>query len=66
MNLIGSSTVTIGWDTDLGDGLTLTDGFTIGTNTGLLLVVFITIYGFITTGDASHIPNLIPQLAIGG
>ena len=66
VNLIGSSTITIGWDTDLGDGLTLTDGFTIGTNTGLLLVVFITIYGFITTGDASHIPNLIPQLAIGG
>ena len=57
INLIGSSSITIGWDTDLENGVTKTDGFTIGLNTGFLVAVFAFVYKLVTTGDSS---SLIP------
>ena len=61
INLIGGTSFTFGWDTDLGNGMTKTWGLTIGLNTGSLVAVIYWIYKFITTGDTSPVPNF--QLA---
>ena len=60
IDLIGGTSITFGWDTDLGDGKTRTDGFTVGVNTGCLVAVIYWIYKFLTTGDTSPIPGLQP------
>ena len=60
INLIGGTSITFGWDTDLGNGLTKTDGFTVGVNTGCLVAVICWIYKFVTTGDPSPVPGLQP------
>ncbi len=60
INLIGGTSITFGWDTDLGNGLTKTDGFTVGVNTGCLVAVIYWIYKFVTTGDPSPVPGLQP------
>ena len=60
INLIGGTSITFGWDTDLGNGMTRTDGFTIGVNTGCLVAVICWIYKFVTTGDPSPVPGLQP------
>ena len=61
INLIGGTSITFGWDTDLGNGLTKTDGFTVGVNTGCLVAVIYWIYKFVTTGDPSPAPGLQPN-----
>ena len=60
INLIGGTSITFGWDTDLGNGMTKTDGFTVGINTGCLVAVIYWIYKFVTTGDPSPVPGLQP------
>lgn len=55
INLLGNTSITIGTDTDIGNGMTQTTGFTIGVNTGLLVTAFLWIYKFLMTGDASPI-----------
>lgn len=47
VNLIGGTSLTIGWNTDLGDGLTRTEGITIGINTGFLLATILWIFKFL-------------------
>jgi hypothetical protein len=61
INLIGVTSITFGWDTDLGKGLTKTDGFTVGVNTGFIVAVIYWIYKFVTTGDPSSVPGLQPS-----
>lgn len=58
VNLIGGTSITFGWNTDLGNGITRTDGFTIGINTGFLVAAIIWAYKFVTTGDPSPVPGL--------
>ena len=65
INLIGGTSITFGWDTDLGNGLTKTDGFTVGVNTGCLVAVICWIYKFVTTGDSSPAPGLRPAYLKG-
>ena len=60
INITGSTSITFGWDTDLGNGLTKTDGFTVGVNTGCLVAVILWICKYATTGDASPTPGLQP------
>ena len=60
INIFGTTSVTIGRDTDLGNGITLTHGFTIGINTGLLVAVIIWVCKALTTGDFSPTPGLQP------
>lgn len=60
INLIGGTSVTFGCNTDLGNGMTRTDGFTIGVNTGFLVAVIYWVYKFVTTGDPSPTPGLQP------
>ena len=60
INLIGGTSVTFGWDTDLGNGMTKTKGLTVGVNTGCLVAVIYWIYKFVTTGDPSPVPGLQP------
>ena len=60
INLIGGTSITLGWNTDLGNGMTRTDGFTVGVNTGCLVAVIYWIYKFVTTGDPSPVPGLQP------
>ena len=60
INLIGGTSITFGWNTDLGKGMTRTEGFTIGVNTGCLVAVICWIYKFVTTGDPSPVPGLQP------
>ena len=60
INLIGGTSIIIGWDTDLGNGMTRTDGFTIEINTGSLVAAIYWIYKFVTTGDPSSVPSLQP------
>ena len=59
-NLIGATSVTIGWDTDLGNGVTRTDGFTVEANTGLLITVIARLYQIATTGNTSPVPGMSP------
>ncbi len=61
INLIGGTSVTFRWDTDFGNGMTKTDGFTIGLNIGYLVAVIYFIYKFATTGDLSPVPGLQPS-----
>ena len=56
INLLGGTSITLGWDTDLGNGMTRTDGFTIGINTGFLVAVVAWAYKALTTGDTSSFP----------
>ena len=58
INLIGGTSITLGWNTDLGNGMTKTDGFIVGVNTGYLVAVICWIYKFVTTGDPSPVPVL--------
>ena len=60
INLIGGTSITLGWNTDLGNGMTRTDGFTVGVNTGCLVAVICWIYKFVTTGDPNPVPGLQP------
>ena len=60
INLIGGTSITFGWDTDLGNGMTRTKGFTISVNTGCLVAAICWIYKFVTTGDPSPVPGLQP------
>ena len=60
INLIGGTSVTFGWDTDLGNGMTKTNGLTVGVNTGCLVAVICWIYKFVTTGDPSPVPGFQP------
>ena len=60
VNLIGGTSITLGWNTDLGNGMTRTDGFTVGVNTGCLVAVICWIYKLLTTGDPSPVPGLQP------
>ena len=60
INLISGTSITLGWNTDLGNGMTKTDGFTVGVNTGCLVAVICWIYKFVTTGDPSPVPGLQP------
>ena len=56
-NLIGGSSLTFGWDTNLGKGLTRTDAFTVEGNTGLMLAAIVWMYKVATTGDISLVPG---------
>ena len=60
INLIGGTSITFGWNTDLGNGMTRTDGFTVGVNTACLVAVILWIYKYVTTGDPSPVPVLQP------
>lgn len=60
VNLTGGTSITIGRDTDLGNGITRTKGFTIEVNTGLLVAAICWIYKLVTTGDPSPVPGLQP------
>ena len=60
INLIGGTSITFGWDTDLGNGMTRTYGLTVGVNTGFLVAVICWIYKLLTTGDPSPVPGLQP------
>ena len=60
INLIGGTSITFGWDTDLGNGMTKTKGVTVGLNTGCLVAVICWIYKFVITGDLSPVPGLQP------
>jgi len=60
INLIGGTSVTFGRNTDLGNGMTRTDGFTIGVNTGFLVAVIYWVYKFVTTGEPSPTLGLQP------
>lgn len=55
INLIGGTSITFAWDTDLGNGLTKIEEVTVGVNTGCLVAVIYWIYKFITTGDPSPV-----------
>ena len=61
MNLIGGTSITIGREIDLGNGMIKTKGFTIGVNTSSLVLAICWVYKLITIGDFSPIP--IPQPA---
>jgi len=58
--LISVTSITFGWNTDLEDGNTRTEGFTIGINTGVLVAAVVFAYKVITTGDCSPVPGLTP------
>lgn len=60
INLIGGTSVAIAKDTDLEKGVTKTDGFTVGVNTGCLVAIILWIYKFLAMGDPSPIPGLQP------
>ena len=60
VNLISVTSITFGWNTDLEDGNTRTEGFTIGINTGVLVAAVVFAYKVITTGDCSPVPGLTP------
>lgn len=60
INLIGGTSITFGRDIDLGNGITKTDGFTMGINTGLLVAIIVWVYKIVTTGDTSPVPGLVP------
>ena len=60
INLIGGTSITFGWDTDLENGMTKTDGFIVGVNTGCLVAVIYWVYKFVTIGDPSPVPGLQP------
>ncbi len=60
INLIGGTSITLGWNTDLGNGITKTDGFTVGINTGALVVIIVWFYKLATTGDPSPAPGMLP------
>ena len=60
INLIGGTSITVGWDTYLGYGKTATNGYTIGINTGLLVALIAWFYKAFTTGDTSPVPGLAP------
>ena len=60
INLIGGTSITLEWNTDLGNGMTRTDGFTVGVNTGCLVEVIYWFYKFVTTGDPSPVPRFQP------
>ncbi len=60
INLIGGTSITLGWNTDLGNGITKTDGFTVGINTGALVAIIVWIYKLATTGDPSPVPGILP------
>ena len=60
INIFGTTSVTIGRDTDLGNGITLTHGFTIGINTGLLVAVIAWVCKTLMVGDFSPTPGLLP------
>lgn len=40
------TSITFGWDTDLGNGMTKTYGFTVGVNTGCLVAVICWIFKY--------------------
>ena len=60
INLIGGTSVAIAKDTDLEKGVTKTDGFTVGVNTGCLVAIILWIYKFLAMGDPSPMPGLQP------
>ena len=60
INLIGGTSITLGKNTNLGNGMTRTDGFTIGINTGSLVAIIVWIYKVVTAGDTSPVPGLQP------
>ena len=60
VNIFGATSITFGQDTNLGNGITLTNGFTIGINTGCLVAVIIWVCKALTTGDFSPTPGLQP------
>ena len=58
--MIGSCSVTIGLNTDSGNGNTQTTAFTIAINTGFFLSAVVWVYKAVTTGDMSPTPGLKP------
>ncbi len=60
VNLIGGTSITFAIDSKTEDGITTTNGFTIGINTGLLVSIITSVYKLITYGDANSIPALQP------
>lgn len=60
INLIGSTSLTFSVDKDVGNGMTTTQGFTIGINTGALVLAIAWICKVITTGDTSSFPVPAP------
>ena len=60
INLIGGTSITLVRNTNLGNGMTRTDGFTIGINTGSLVAIIVWIYKVVTVGDTSPVPGLQP------
>ena len=53
INLIGATSVTIGQTKNIGTGMSRTDGFTIGINTGVLVAIIYGVYCLITTGNSN-------------
>ena len=53
LNLTGVSSLTIAWNTYLTDGDTLTEGFTYGVNTGMIVFVASLIFGLLVTGSVN-------------
>lgn len=60
INLIGGTSIIFGLDTDLENGMTRTDLFTIRVNTGFLVAAIYWIYKFVTAGDPSPVLGLQP------
>ncbi len=60
INLIGGTSITLGRNTDLGNGITKTGGFTVGINTGALVAIIVWIYKLATTGDSIPVPGMLP------
>ncbi len=60
INLIGGTSITIGKNIDLGNGMTRTECFTVGINIGALFAIIVWIYKLATTGDPSPVPIMIP------
>ena len=58
INVIGGTTLTVGRNIDLGDGIIQTNGVTIGLNTGLLVAVLVWIYQVVLTGNPAPVPGL--------
>ena len=60
-NLFAATSVTFAWDTDLGNGLTRTDGFTVGLNSIGMLAVATYVYLWLTTGFGTPSTSPLPQ-----
>ena len=59
INLAGASSITMGLNTKMPDGVVHTDAFTLGINTGVVALAAMAVYTCATRGDQSYAYQLI-------